>query len=110
MPGKNGNRAVKAEIPWELHMAIIKLQASEELDDDEACKRESAVGGWGDTGVTGQLVSRSEQVDVAYLGLHQHRINSSRLRDSMNRLKLDYQLPSSNPKEAGARKKKLRGE
>jgi flagellar biosynthesis/type III secretory pathway protein FliH len=30
-------KPVKTSIPWELHMAIIKLQASEEINYEEAC-------------------------------------------------------------------------
>lgn len=31
------NQRVKVEIPWELNMAIIKIQAAEELEFEEAC-------------------------------------------------------------------------
>jgi flagellar biosynthesis/type III secretory pathway protein FliH len=41
MPRKNEKRTIKTVIPWELHMAVIKLQASEELDYEQACKRAS---------------------------------------------------------------------
>ena len=36
---KRKERKVRKHIPWALHMAIVRLQAAEELDYDEACDR-----------------------------------------------------------------------
>ena len=36
-------KMVKKSIPWELHMAIVRLQGAEELEYNEACVRAAAL-------------------------------------------------------------------
>jgi len=36
-------RTIRKSIPWELHMAIVRLQGAEELEYDEACLRAAAL-------------------------------------------------------------------
>jgi hypothetical protein len=38
-PSSKTGKKVKKTIPWSLHMAIVRLQGTEELEYDEACER-----------------------------------------------------------------------
>ena len=39
MPSSKTGKKVKKTIPWSLHMAIVRLQGTEELEYEEACAR-----------------------------------------------------------------------
>lgn len=43
MAKRRNGRKVRKSIPWELHMAIVKLQGAEELEYHEACIRAAAL-------------------------------------------------------------------
>jgi len=66
---------VKTEIPWELHMALIKVQASEELDYEQACERAS------------QLIDTNSEEYRRAVQSEANRLKKSQLMTEINKAK-----------------------
>lgn len=75
---------MKTEIPWELHMAIIKLQASEELDYEQACQRAS------------QLIDVNSEKYKRALELESNRLKKSQLMTEINKAKKSWRKKGYN--------------
>jgi len=84
MPRKDGKRTVKTEIPWELHMALIKVQASEELDYEQACERAS------------QLIDTNSEEYRRAVQSEANRLKKSQLMTEINKAKKTWRKKGYN--------------
>lgn len=83
---KNREGAVKAEIPKALYMAIVRLQASESLDWEDACVRAA------------QLVNANSLEFKRMIELEAQRLHKQRFMKELNRAR---ETIRSNAWEAG---------
>ncbi len=75
---------MKTEIPWALHLAIIKVQASEELDYEEACLRAS------------QLMDTNSKEYRKAVEVEANRLKKSQLMSEINKNKKTWRKKGYN--------------